>query len=493
MGEKAVSRRGYAKYAATGIVAIAIGAAGGYFAAPQKVVEKVVTQTVTQAVTKTVTAAGPTPTTAPAKLTSEIAVEAAKKYSGTTLQMICESGFDEYEYGAFAKEFERLTGVKIEITPIGPFQWKDKIIAEGIAKSGALDIANVIPASMCDLIGEGGDEAWVIPLDDFINKYQADMSDFVYRDYYTYYLYTGKHWAMPIDADDFILYYRKDLFEHPEERANFKKEFGYDLAPPKTWKEYEDIAKFFQRKPGDKLAGKTIDFNFGGHIEFRATGGNSWWFFNRMASYGARYFIKTENDLIPGIDSPEAIQALEDMVRVTQYGIPEAAAASWTEVIGAYEQGNGCLNIFWPMLGKHAQFIEGSKLVDKLGYALMPAGPKGPRSQMAAGKVLCIPKDSRKQEPAYLFCQWLTSPEILYKVNTWTEPGTLGALDVIRRSGFENRDIAKLWPGAWEYLEAHRDNLKVGHPDLEIPGEAEYRDAIEPELTNAIMGKKSAE
>jgi multiple sugar transport system substrate-binding protein len=181
------------------------------------------------------------------------------------------------------------------------------------------------------------------------------------------------------------------------------------------------------------------------------------------------------------------------MVRVTQYGIPEATAASWTEVIGAYEQGNGCMNIFWPMLGKHAQFIEGSNLVDKLGYALMPGTELGSRSQMAAGKVLCVPKDCKQKDAAYLFCQWLTSPEILYEVATWTEPGTLGALDAIRRGTFENKDVAKLWPGAWEYLMAHKANLEVGHPDLEIPGEAEYRSAIEVELSNAIAGQKSAE
>ena len=32
-----------------------------------------------------------------------------------------------------------------------------------------------------------------------------------------------------------ILYYRKDLFEDPDNMAEFKAKYGYDLGPPQTW------------------------------------------------------------------------------------------------------------------------------------------------------------------------------------------------------------------------------------------------------------------
>lgn len=30
-----------------------------------------------------------------------------------------------------------------------------------------------------------------------------------------------------------LLYYRKDIFEDPKIKVEFKSKFGYDLAPPK--------------------------------------------------------------------------------------------------------------------------------------------------------------------------------------------------------------------------------------------------------------------
>ena len=49
-----------------------------------------------------------------------------------------------------------------------------------------------------------------------------------------------------------------------EEMAAFKAKYGYDLAPAKTYKQYYDIAQFFTRKKGEKLAGQVLDKDFYG-------------------------------------------------------------------------------------------------------------------------------------------------------------------------------------------------------------------------------------
>jgi multiple sugar transport system substrate-binding protein len=51
--------------------------------------------------------------------------------------------------------------------------------------------------------------------------------------------------------------YRKDWFEDPKEMAAFKAKYGYNLAPPKNWKELRDIAEFFHR-PDQKRYGIAI-------------------------------------------------------------------------------------------------------------------------------------------------------------------------------------------------------------------------------------------
>jgi multiple sugar transport system substrate-binding protein len=48
-----------------------------------------------------------------------------------------------------------------------------------------------------------------------------------------------------------------------------------------------------------------------------------------------------------------------------------------------------------------------------------------------------------------------------------------------------------LWPTAKDYLAAIDETLKVGFPDLQIPGAAEYMDTLDLELTEALAGNKS--
>ena len=62
----------------------------------------------------------------------------------------------------------------------------------------------------------------------------------------------GKVFAMPYDGDAHMIYYRADLLTDPKWQGEFKAKYGYDLpAPPKTWKQYYDIAEFFNGKDID--------------------------------------------------------------------------------------------------------------------------------------------------------------------------------------------------------------------------------------------------
>jgi len=60
--------------------------------------------------------------------------------------------------------------------------------------------------------------------------------------------------GLPFHDGPECLIYRKDLFEDKIEQENFKKQFGYELNPPKTWTEFSQIAAFFNR-PAENLYG----------------------------------------------------------------------------------------------------------------------------------------------------------------------------------------------------------------------------------------------
>ena len=50
---------------------------------------------------------------------------------------------------------------------------------------------------------------------------------------------------MPLDGDIHIMFYNKVAFERPENKQKFKAKYGYELAPPQTWKQWDDMAAFF--------------------------------------------------------------------------------------------------------------------------------------------------------------------------------------------------------------------------------------------------------
>jgi multiple sugar transport system substrate-binding protein len=115
----------------------------------------------------------------------------------------------------------------------------------------------------------------------------------------------------------------------------------------------------------------------------------------------------------------------------------------------------------------------------KVGY-IPPPGRPG----LAGGFSLAVSPDSKNKEAAYLFIQWMNSPEIsLQRVML---PYALR--DPFRISHFESPLYQSLWPQAPEYLQTLRDAAMKGQFELGIPGAREYAEAIDNACTAAFAG-----
>jgi len=67
--------------------------------------------------------------------------------------------------------------------------------------------------------------------------------------------------AVPLLAGCTVLYYRTDLFADEQVRAEFKKRYGTELAPPQTWEQLDRLIRFFATRNGQSgggLSGKAI-------------------------------------------------------------------------------------------------------------------------------------------------------------------------------------------------------------------------------------------
>ena len=185
---------------------------------------------------------------ASAQSAAQTAVDAAKKIcAGKTVTIVWEAGLQSLDPLNFSgPKWEQLTGCKIKVIEVPTAEMFTKIMQEYRAGTGAYDALNVIPAWMPDLVQAGALEV----LDPLVDKYgfRAELQKIAptYRD--NQMTVNGKIYGFPDDGDVFLMYYRKDIFARPELQKEFKAKYGYDLAPPKTWKQFDQIGSFLTEK-----------------------------------------------------------------------------------------------------------------------------------------------------------------------------------------------------------------------------------------------------
>src|ERR1700692_2456907 len=152
------------------------------------------------------------------------------------------------------KDFTTKTGIDMKYEFVPWTSYADRFLNELNSKS-----------QLCDLII--GDSQWIggaaengqyVKLNEFFDKNGIKMDDFMPATVLGYAEWpknTPNYWALPAMGDAVGWTYRKDWFARPEIKAEFKKKYGRDLAPPKTYDELKQIAEFFQ---GREIDGKKV-------------------------------------------------------------------------------------------------------------------------------------------------------------------------------------------------------------------------------------------
>jgi multiple sugar transport system substrate-binding protein len=409
------------------------------------------------------------------------AVNAAKKsFSGVNLTRISETGPQALEPKNFSGPlWNEMVGGKISVVENSFAQIRSKVIAEHIAKSGALDVLDTSPAWIPDF----ADQGVIVPIDDLVKKYrvQATLSDLhpLYRGLSKY---KGKTWGFFADGDVWNLYYRKDIFGDPKLQRAYKAKFKRALRPPRTWDEFNETAAFIT----DQLAPKVY-----GAGEGRAVGdpGNQFYFFQTFRAFGGRlYDPSTMKALINNDIGVKAMNAILGEVKASAPGINKLNfISSWV----LWLQGKTAMIYAWPPTGRisenYAQrdkafaFLPKSKIQGKVGYALMP----NKNGEHAGSFVQCVSADSKNQEAAFLYNLWLTSPSVSLQVVML--PYTLR--DPYRISHYKSAKYRSLWPGAKQYLLALNEAANNAVIDPIMTGAGDYANALDRAMTGIYAGK----
>jgi|TARA_A100001388_G_scaffold4657_1_gene3385 multiple sugar transport system substrate-binding protein len=327
-----------------------------------------------------------------------------------------------------SKDFEAESGHKMSFEFVPWPNFADRMLNELNSGGGLCDL--MIGDSQW--IGGAAENGHYIKLNDFFAKEGIDMGDFIpatVTGYSEWPKGTPNYWALPAFGDVVGWTYRKDWFERPELRKEYKAKYGRDLDVPNNLDELKDIAQFFQKR---KIDGKTV---YGAAIYTeRGSEGITMGVTNALYNYGFEYSNPAKPyDLKGFVNSKEAAAGLEYYKELYDTATPPGSS-NWYmgENIDAYKSGQVALQMnfafIWP--GVEADPNVGG---GKSGYFPNPPGPGGHFAQLG-GQGISVVAASDKREAALEYIKWFAQKKVQDK---WWKAGGYSALRaVVEDPGF---------------------------------------------------------
>jgi multiple sugar transport system substrate-binding protein len=330
-----------------------------------------------------------------------------KPFNGTVLNCAMVSGGDYEALYQKIPEFEKATGIKVNITyKSNSFELDRKLKMDFAANTDNYDVIWDHTSFFTQYI------KYLEPLDGYFSNeelrdFLPGLLDACRRD--------GQLWMIPRHADISALYYRTDLFDDPAEQAAFRQKFGRELAVPKTWNEFAEVATFFSRPPelyGTQFAG----------TEEALTGR----FYEILFSSGGEFIDESGR---AAFNSPAGVAAVKMMQKLYQQGVvpPDMSTYLWDDLAHKFANGQIALYIEWHFYTSYFQNPDVSKIVGKFAIERQPAGLGGIHGGWAGAHAFSIPKSSQNKAAAASLIKFLTSPENMY------DEGKIGFL-VVRTS-----------------------------------------------------------
>jgi multiple sugar transport system substrate-binding protein len=357
-------------------------------------------------------------------------------------------------------EFEKQTGLKVEITQLGEDQLSDQYNVKLNAGSSDLDVMMYRPLQEGKLFAK--------------NKYLADLSTQVksnanwdFSDFQAGPMeaatYEGKPVGVPIITEQEVLYYRKDLLA----KAGLS-------APPKTLDELKAAAAKIKAAEPD-VAG------------FIARTGKSTavtQFSSFLYSFGGD-FVDSSGKAAVNSDAAKQAYAFYGGLIKDSGPANVSTDMGWPEAMAIFTQGKAAFYTEANSLYKNATDPAKSKVSDEVGFAPFPAGPSGSKPYNIPSWALGINASSENTGNAWKFIEWATGKE---QTLAQQKSGVPGA----RTSVWANPESTSTFPKDLVDAIAASTKTGVGHDRPLVVKVAESREIVGQPLVDAITGQDAA-
>ncbi|WP_370476399.1 extracellular solute-binding protein [Tamlana flava] len=212
----------------------------------------------------------------------------------------------------------------------------------------------------------------------------------------------GNVYGLPFHDGPECLIYRTDLFEDEIEQINFKKQYGYDLKPPKTWQEFTQIAEFFNR-PEDNLFGCVFaNYPDGHNMVFD--------FCLQLWTRGGSLLDKNGQININTSEAAKALDFYRLIVNNQKTTHPKSKDFGSVEAGMAFATGEAAMAINWFGFASMCEVIDASKVKGKVDISELPHDETSNPASLNVYWLYTIGSGSKYKELAYAFLRFATTP-----------------------------------------------------------------------------------
>ena len=364
----------------------------------------------------------------------------------------------------YHKEFEDLTGISVGSEMVPEQQQRQKAVIEFNSGNPSFD---VIALSyhvqkrqfaknnwLTDLRPMLTDKSLVDPNLDFDDFAQGGLNYAVETD--------GRVNSLPLNLDPWVVYYNRELFD------------AKGIAFPKTFAEMIDAAA----KLNDPSKGVS------GFVARGLKNANVPVWSSFLLGYGGAFVDKNGKLLT---DSPEAIEGAKMyQTLLAKYGPAGVAGYNWNEAQSLFLQGKAAMWLDGIGFAQPLEDPTKSRIAGKVGYGVMPAGPKQQVSALF-GDGEGISTYSKKKGPSWFYLQWASNK------NNQTRMLQAAAGAPVRKSAYAAAQASSEFKAPKQWVECMLASAAIAQPGLPIIAPVtEFRDVFGVALTNMINGADPA-
>jgi multiple sugar transport system substrate-binding protein len=311
--------------------------------------------------------------------------------------------------------FERASKIRIEVVAQLPHPELNAFVKQALQSGAPLDVISTHTKYA------PSQASWLSALDDLVDE--GILEDLLPRPAELSRI-EGQLLQIPRNLDVRLLHYRRDLIS----------------TVPETWTDLFDTAAELTR--GAEGEGSP----FYGFLFPGRDSGLFGTFYELLIGAGGRLF---DDDLNPAFDSASgrwAVEQIVDLHRVREVTPRDLGGWHYDEISACFRDGQAAMVSDWP--GSHHLYRDPAtcRVADKVGLALLPAGPAGRRGAYAGCHSFAIPRSAHNREGAAALVRHLTSVEAqLVEAQHGAIPCRTSALKAVRDGAVADPVAAHRW------------------------------------------------